>query len=102
MKITSTRFLNLGLIALASVICIPKALATDVSGTYLLLEQMTLSPFGFTFKTELGKAYTVADSTDLNLWKPVQTIRGTGNPARFTEHRKRDANRQFYRVRIQE
>ena len=33
MKRTCARFLNLGLVAFASVLCIPKALATDASGT---------------------------------------------------------------------
>ena len=65
----------------------------------LWLDKLTASPFGFTLTTERGKAYIVEGSTDLKQWNPVQTLRGTGRPARFIERRKLRANRQYYRVR---
>jgi len=92
-----------GLVALASVLCTERALATDVSGT---LSSDTVwsapgSPYVVTGSVMVseGVKLTVEATSDLREWKPVQTLKGSAKSTRYTPNLQTHVPLRYFRIK---
>ena len=65
------------------------------------LFNITSEPFGFSFNSTVGRSYTVEVTRDLQRWKPVELLQGSGGEIRFTAKPTFSNKPQFFRIIVE-
>ena len=60
------------------------------------------APFSLTFETESDSTYKIEASHDMQKWREIGEVQGTGSSVKFIERRKALFPKQFYRVKLVE
>jgi hypothetical protein len=60
------------------------------------------SPFGFTFNTLEGKTYIIESGINLDKWRKLREIKGTGSEVKFIDMRRIYFQEHFYRVVVKD
>ena len=75
--------------------------AVTVVGKPIQLFNITSEPFGFSFNSTVGRSYTVEVTRDLQRWKPVELLQGSGGEIRFTAKPTFSNKPQFFRIIVE-